>query len=62
MGILGECTIGFQAPSGKLSPFTPDSAESKIDKFSEITNWVKLKNKQHRSKVPLNSFPVNGHT
>ena len=33
-------------------PFTPScSAKSKSDKFSKITNWVKLKNKQHPSKV-----------
>ena len=31
--------------------------ESKIDKFSTITNWLKLKNKSNRSKVLLNSFP-----
>ena len=43
-------------------PFTPDSAMSKIDKFSKITNWVKLINKQHHSKVLLNSFPMNGET
>ena len=24
-----------------FNPFTPDSANSKIDKFSKITNWVK---------------------
>ena len=42
--------------------FTPDSAKSKIAKFSKITNWAKLKNKQHRSKVLLNSFPTNGRT
>ena len=48
-----------------LSPvhFTPDSAKSKIDQFSQITNWVKVKNKQDSksSKVLLNSFP-NGFT
>ena len=41
-------------------PFTPNSAKSKIDKFSKITNWVKLKNKQHHSKELLNSFAMNG--
>ena len=46
-----------------FNPFTPDSAESKIiDKFPKIPKWVKLKNKQHHSKVLLNSFPMNGHT
>ena len=45
-----------------INPFTSDSAKSKIDKFSKITNWVKLKNKQHHSKVLLNSFPMNGRT
>ena len=42
--------------------FTPDSTKSKTDKFSKITNWVKLKNNEHRSKVLLNSFPMNSHT
>ena len=46
-----------------LNPFTPDSAKSKIDKFSTITNWVKMKKKQHHNKVLLRSFPMNGdHT
>ena len=36
--------------------------KSKVDKFSKITNWVKLKNKRYHSKVLLNSFPTNGHT
>ena len=45
-----------------FNPFILDSAGSKIDKFSKITNWVKLKNKQHRSKGLLNSFPMYGHT
>ena len=31
-----------------LNPFTPDSDKSKIDKFSKITNWVKLTKKQHQ--------------
>ena len=35
---------------------------SPVDEFSKITNWVKLKNKQHHSNVRLNSFPMNGHT
>ena len=39
-----------------LNPFTPNTAKSKVD------NWLKLKNKQHRSKVLLNSFPMNGRT
>ena len=33
----------------KINPLTPDSAESKIDNFCKITNWVKLKNKQYHS-------------
>ena len=41
-----------------INPFTLDNAKSKIDKYSKITNWVKLKNKQHCSKVLLNSFPT----
>ena len=45
-----------------MNPFTRDSAKSKIDKFPKITNWLKLKNKQHHSNVLLNSFPMNGHT
>ena len=44
-----------------FNPFTPDSAMSKIDQFSKITNWVKLKTKQHHSKVLPNSFQTNGH-
>ena len=35
------------------NPFTPDSAKSKMDKFSKITNWTKLKNKQYHRKVLL---------
>ena len=46
----------------KIKPFTPDSAKSKIDKFLKMTIWVKFKNKQHHSKVLLNSFPLNGQT
>ena len=34
---------------GELNYFTPDSAKSKVVKFSKITNMVKLKNKQHQS-------------
>ena len=45
-----------------INPFTPDSVKSKTENFSRITNRVKLKNKQHHSKVMLNSFPMNGHT
>ena len=26
-----------------FNPFTPDSAMSKVDKFSKFTNWIKLK-------------------
>ena len=45
----------------QINPLTPNSAKSKIDKFSKITNWVKLKKKQHCRKVLINSFPMNGH-
>ena len=27
-----------------IKPFTPDSAKSKMDKFSKFTNWLKLEN------------------
>ena len=46
----------------QLNPLTPDSTKFKIDKFSKITNCIKLKNKQHHSKVLLNSFLMNDHT
>ena len=45
-----------------LLNLTPDRAKSKIYKFPKISNWVKLKNKQHHSKVLLDSFPMNDHT
>ena len=42
--------------SAVYNSFTPDSAKSKIDKFSKITNWVNLKNKpQRHSKVQLSN-------
>ena len=41
-----------------INAFTPDSVKSKIDKFSEITNWMNLTNEQHLSKILLNSFPI----
>ena len=44
------------------NPLTPDSAQSKINKLSKIANRIKSINKQHHSKVLLNSFPMNGHT
>ena len=37
----------------EINPLTPDSAKSKIDKFSKIANWVKLKNKQHDKGLKL---------
>ena len=50
----------------QINPFTIDSSNSKIDKFPEITHWVKLKieieNQQHHRTVLLNSFPMNGNT
>ena len=33
------------------NPFTRESAKSKPYKFSKITNWLKLKNKQHHSSA-----------
>ena len=45
-----------------FNPFTLNSTKSKIDIFSKITNWVELKNKQHNSKVLVNSFPKHRHT
>ena len=57
---------GFEGVGGganfPLNSFTPDSVKSNIDQFSKITNWVNSINKQHLSKVLLNSFPMNGHT
>ena len=44
-----------------INPFTPDSAESKIDKCFKSTNSVKFENKLHHSKVRLDGFPINGH-
>ena len=46
---------------GVFNHFTPDRTKSKIDTFSKITNWVQLKNKQHYSKVLLNSFAMIWH-
>ena len=45
-----------------VKPFTPDIVKSKIEKCGKILKCVKLKNKQHRSKILLNSFPMNGLT
>ena len=42
--------------------FPPATAKPKLKNFPQIRNWVQLKNKQHHSKVMLNSFPTNGHT
>ena len=56
-------TVTYTIELYSVHPFTPDSAKSKIDKFfSKITNWIKLENKLHRSKVLLNSFLMNDHT
>ena len=44
--------------SSYLNPFIPDSEKTKSDKFSKVTDWEKLKNKQHHSKV----LPMNSHT
>ena len=49
--------------NGRHNHLACDRAKStKTYKFSKITNWVQLKNKQHHSKVLLNSFPMNGHS
>ena len=45
-----------------FNPSTHDGAMFKIVKFSKIKYWVKLKNKEHHSKILLNNFPMNGHT
>ena len=58
-----DCFFGdVQTPRNDFNSFNRDSAKYQIDKFSKVTNWVKLKNKQPHSKVLLNSFPMNGHT
>ena len=44
----------------KINPVPPENFKSRIHKFSKIANWVEWKNKQHLSKVLLNSFPMNG--
>ena len=48
--------VAFSICAPVFNPFIPDSAMYIIDKFSKITN------KQHQSKVLVNSFPMNGHT
>ena len=58
---LGSETVPSKIRPPSFNPFTPDSTKSKIDQISKITNWVKLKNKQHYSKELLNSFTMNGH-
>ena len=52
--------ITIMINNSDIIPFTPDSAKSKIDTFSKITNLVKLKNKRHHNKVLLDCFPMNG--
>ena len=44
------CLPRMSNTKGRFNPVTPDSAKSKIDQFFKITNWVKLKNKQHHRK------------
>ena len=44
-----------------FNPFTPDSA-GLIHFANYKLGKIGLKNKQHHSKVLLNSFPMNGHT
>ena len=39
---LQEHVIAHCMPLAMFNPFTPDSAKSEIDKFSKITNWLKL--------------------
>ena len=53
--------LNLEANRYKLLTFLLLTVSSpKFDKFSKITNWVRLKNKQHHSKVLLNCFPVSG--
>ena len=47
---------------GVFNLFIPGSAKSKTGKGSKSTNGGKLKNKQHRSEVLLNSFSMHGFT
>ena len=56
------CVSNLRFQSQRVSPFTPVSAESKIDKFSKLTNCVKLKANSTTVKCMLNSFPMSGHT
>ena len=44
--------------SKRNSPLTPDSAKSEINKFSKITNWVKLKNGRFYSTDELKRLDV----
>ena len=59
---LRGCLFYYKTFGSSFNPFAPDSARSKTGQLSKITNWVKLKSKQHLSKVLLNSFPMNGRT
>ena len=43
-----------------FNSFSPGSAKSKIDKFSEMAIWGKLTSKQHHGKVPLKNVPIHG--
>ena len=61
-GMKINVIIGSDTKVFEYTWLTTDSAKSKIVKFSKITTWVKLNDKQHHSKVLLNSFPMNGHT
>ena len=54
--IVGRLVAGIGAGQGSFNSFTPDSVESKIDKFFKITNCSTVK------KELLNSLPINGHT
>ena len=47
-------------PEWLVNPLAPGSAKPKMDKFSKLTNWVKLK--KYHIKLPFNSFLMKGHT
>ena len=39
-----------------INPFTPESAKSKIDQFSKIANWIKLKTNSTTLKYCSTAF------
>ena len=46
---------------GSMNPFTPDRVNSRIDKFSKITNWRKLK-KRKTNSTTVKDCSTDGHT